>query len=316
MRYTDMHCDTLEWAFFHDRKDIWDLPETMFDFRRFREAGGAVQFTAVFFPPEGIPDDLLYFDTARKTLLDTVAAHSDVLSLVRGRDSYLEAVGKGKSAALLTLEDGRAIGGRHEMLDHFYERDVRLITLTWNFENCLGFPNSSDPEVMRKGLKPFGKETVERMASLGMIVDVSHLSDGGFHDVADIVRGPFLASHSDCRALSPNQRNLTDRMIRILAEHGGIMGMNFYPPFLDPSEDPVCTAEIIVRHMRHAADVGGTGVVALGTDFDGISGRVEVSSPGSMELLWDAMKRGGFTEEEIDRIAFGNADRFLKDVLK
>ena len=316
MRYTDMHCDTLEWAYFHDRNDIWDLGETMFDFRRFREAGGAVQFTAVFFPPDRIPDDLAYFDTARRTLLDTVDAHRDVLSIIRGRDSYKEAMKAGKSAALLTLEDGRAVGGRQEMLDFFFERDVRLITLTWNFENCFGFPNSSDPEIMRKGLKPFGKESVARMEALGMIVDVSHLSDGGFRDVADIVKGPFLASHSDCRALSPNQRNLTDEMIRTLAEHGGIMGMNFYPPFLDPSMDPVCTAEVIVRHMRHAADAGGIGVVALGTDFDGISGKVEINSPGRMELLWDAMKRGGFTEGEIDRIAFGNADRFLSDVLK
>ena len=111
-----------------------------------------------------------------------------------------------------------------------YDRGVRMIALTWNYENSIGFPNSADPELHASN-SPFGFEVVERMGELGMIVDVSHLSEGGFFDVAEAVKGPFAASHSCARALCGHSRNLTDRQLRVLGDHGGVCGVNFYSSF-------------------------------------------------------------------------------------
>ena len=119
------------------------------------------------------------------------------------------------------MEEGGVLNEKQERLEELYRLGIRLITLTWNYENCLGYPNSRDGEVMNRGLKAFGLEIVERMNALGMLVDVSHLSDGGFWDCIRVSRAPIIASHSNARALCGVPRNLTDDMLRALAEKGG-----------------------------------------------------------------------------------------------
>ena len=124
-----------------------------------------------------------------------------------------------------------------------YEKGTRLMTLTWNYENCLGYPNSRDASVMGRGLKKFGLETIEQMNGLGMLVDVSHLSDGGFWDCIRHSSAPVVASHSNVRALCDCPRNLTDEMLKALGEKGGAAGLNFYPAFLRKEE-----ASVTARH--------------------------------------------------------------------
>ena len=137
----------------------------------------------------------------------------------------------GKISAFLTIENGSLIDGKMDKIREIYDLGVRLVTLTWNDDNCLGHCHSQKPEEMSRGLTGFGKEAVRYMQELGILVDVSHLSDGGFRDVAEASRRsgvPFVASHSNCRALAPATRNLTDAMIRELAECGGSpYGMNW-----------------------------------------------------------------------------------------
>ena len=216
-------------------------------------------------------------------------------------------------ATLLTVEEGGMIAGKMDRLRHFYDQGVRLLTLTWNFDNCMGHPNSRDPKRMGLGLTPFGFAVVEEMSRLGMVVDVSHLSDGGFMDVARTVRGPFVASHSNARALCGHPRNLTDEMLRILAEHGGVTGLNFCPAFLHEKDG--CTVAAMVRHISHIINVAGEDVMAIGTDFDGISGDLEIPHTGKLELLYDALAQSGMTARVIDKIFFGNAMRVLTEVL-
>jgi membrane dipeptidase len=169
---------------------------------------------------------------------------------------------------------------------------------------------------MARGLKPFGKDAVRRMNELGMVVDVSHLSDGGFYDVAALSQKPFVASHSNCRALCPHPRNLTDDMIRILADKGGIAGLNFGPQFLnaDPARTE-STVERISAHARHFINIGGSECVALGSDFDGITGNLEVGTVEKMPLLFDQFSRDGLSDAVIEKIAWKNALRTLKDIL-
>jgi membrane dipeptidase len=261
-------------------------------------------------------DDAVFVEYCTAVFNATMEEHTDIIAPALSGGDIEKNREAGKMSAFLTFEDGRVINGKLENLDLYHGRGFRLISLTWNGENCFGFPNSKDGEIMSKGLKPFGKDAVRRMNELGMVVDVSHLSDGGFYDVAAISQKPFVASHSNCRALSPHQRNLTDRMIRSLAEKGGIAGLNFGPEFLNPVPGiKENTAELISAHARHFIDVGGSECVALGSDFDGIQGNLEIGKIEKMPLLFDRFSRDGLSDDQIEKIAWKNALRTLKDIM-
>jgi len=169
---------------------------------------------------------------------------------------------------------------------------------------------------MSRGLKDFGKEAVEYMNDLGMIIDVSHLSDGGFMDVANISKKPFIASHSNCRSLCSHQRNLTDEMIKVLAEKGGVAGLNFGPEFLNENiECKDSTVELMLKHVNRMVDIGGIECVALGSDFDGIGGNIEVSGVDKMQLIFDRLAREGYSRTQIEKIAYQNAMQVIREIL-
>ena len=146
-----------------------------------------------------------------------------------------------------------------------------------------------------------------------MIADVSHLGDDGFWDVARHAKRPFLASHSCCRALRDHRRNLTDEMLKALADNGGLVGVNFYSAFLGPHE--LSRTEDIVRHIRHVVDVGGEELAALGSDFDGIDCPLELEYAGHMDRLIRALEQGGFTPRQIERVCWQNAWDFYERTL-
>lgn len=324
MDYIDMHCDTLMQAFLGLKKDVYHLKKTMVDVERLKAGGAKAQFFAIFLPPLAykaklgplLPSDDKYIEKLHKILMNTIEAHPNDLALARSFTELEENKSAGKVSAVLTIEDGRAVEGDMAKLKRFYGMGVRLISLTWNAPNCFGSPNSKDRAVMETGLTPFGKAAVEYMNELGMLIDVSHLSDGGFRDVAALSKRPFVASHSNCRALSSHQRNLTDDMLRTLANAGGVAGLNFGPEFLNA--DLTCkdsTVALLVQHARHMADVGGVDCVALGSDFDGVSGNLEIDSTHKMPLLLDALEKAGFTPDEMEKIAYKNVERVMHDAL-
>ncbi|MBE6122356.1 MAG: dipeptidase [Clostridia bacterium] len=327
MKFIDMHCDTLMVLLFKDKENmnLYESQHTMVDLKRMRQGGQMAQFFAAFLPSPGTYehfgidpiDDDAYIETLHDALLKNVNAHSDIISMAYNADDILNNDKEGKMSAVFTIEDGRSVNGSMEKLKHYYDMGVRAIALTWNFHNCFGAPNSTDPKVMAEGLTEFGKDAVRYMQELGILVDVSHLSEGGFWDVADICTKPFIATHSNCRNLSPHQRNLSDEQLKKLAECGGVTGINFAPAFLN--EDITRTdsrAELMAVHARHMADIAGTDVIALGSDLDGIRGDLEVGSSDKFGLIEDALKRHGFTNEEIEKIFWKNAIRVMKDTLR
>ncbi len=320
MRYIDFHCDTLRLlAEDHPEEDLLYQNGYAVDLVRMKRAECGAQFFATFMPPaeylRGLSDE-----TYRRILYDGLMAavkrHGDMIAFAKSWSDYRANQEKGLMSAFLTFEDGRMVNGSFDQLKRFYDMGYRLITLTWNGANCFGFPNSTDPEMMARGLTDFGKEAIGQMNELGIIVDVSHLSDGGFRDVAEISRKPFIASHSCCRELTNHPRNLTDAMIRAVADSGGIIGVNFALDFVrrDPRERR-STAERICDHVAHMYQVGGVGVIALGSDFDGISGELEVASPIDFEKLYRELSRRGFRDSEIAQFAHGNGERFLRETL-
>ena len=317
--YMDLHCDTLYEAWCKQKKQICTFPEAMLDGKGLENGGCMTQFFAIFMLQEDdkekfqthISDEDYIADLIRifkNSMGDTMAFAGNLSDIRRNRQ-------EGKISCLLTLEDGRAVDGSMEKLERFYELGIRLISLTWNYVNCFGFPNSFEEAAMRKGLTAFGKDAVVRMQELGMLVDVSHLSDGGFRDVASLCKKPFIASHSNCRSLSPHPRNLTDEMIRTLADHGGIMGLNFCPEFLTKDiTNKHSRVEDMVRHLRHMIHIGGEDIAAIGTDLDGIDGHLEIGSPEKMPLLFQALEQAGFTAKQIEKIAWRNAWRVMENL--
>jgi membrane dipeptidase len=322
-RCIDLHCDTLtDWIDRGDELGLFDLPDKMLDLKRLHTAGAMAECFAVFFPPQeenarGLTDDEI-FTTSRRILHQAAEQHSDIFALAGNAADIRANYAAGKISGLLTIEDGRAVNGQLERLDYFYQQGVRCMALVWNFGslnhgNCFGVPNS--PEQQNVGLTPFGRNAVAYMQQLGMLVDVSHLSDGGFWDVVDCTDKPFVASHSNCRSVCPLLRNLSDDMIRALADRGGVSGVNFCPDLTKLGATHT-TAEDLAEQVLHFVNVGGEDCVALGTDFDGMGGTIEVSDPTKIPLLFDALQRRGMTPRQLDKLAFGNAMRVLEDAMK
>lgn len=323
----DMHCDTLMLAMFRDgaEADVFSRPDQHLDVKRLVEGGAMAQFFAIFIPPQGVykhfgipeltPEQ--YINGCAKIFRNTIERHSDVLAEAKNADDIERNFKNGKVSAVLTMEDGVEVHGDMAKLDHFYDMGVRALTLTWNFENCFGAPNSKDPAIMNKGLTEFGKEAVKHMQDIGMLVDVSHVSDGVFWDVYKQAKVPFVATHSNCRAICGHTRNMTDDMIKALHEKGGAMGINFGHEFLDATEGNLTSRiDDMVKMALHEKEIAGVDVIAIGTDFDGIEGTLEVNGPDKMHLLFDALVRAGFTTAEVDQIAYGNVLRIMHEAVK
>ena len=228
----------------------------------------------------------------------------------------------GKISGMLTIEEGACCKGSVGVLRRMYELGVRMMTLTWNHENELASPQRNPGGVLvpqtEKGLTGKGFEFLAEMERMHMIVDVSHLSDKGFWDIARHGTRPFAASHSNCRALAPHCRNLTDEMIRVMAEKGGLVGLNYCSGFLDDQPRPeLCrsTTALMARHAAHFKQVGGIEIIGLGSDFDGIGGKLEMGDCSKLPLLADALRKEGFTEDEVEQIFFRNAQRFFEENL-
>ena len=212
---------------------------------------------------------------------------------------------EGYLSSILTVEDCVEIDGVLDRFDEVYADGVRMMTLTWNYENCIGFPNSADHLAhTKKGLKPFGFDAIEKMNTLGIIIDVSHLSEAGFYDVAAHSKKPSAASHSCCRALKDHPRNLTDAQLRAVADHGGVVGVNFYDGFAG-SQDGYTSIDDIVRHVLHIRDKAGVDSIAFGSDFDGIESELEFRDYAGYPRILAALEKH-FTDDEMEKICAGN----------
>ena len=330
MKFMDLHCDTISAIYEMRQKGRkTELKENtgQVDLMRLRKGGCFGQNFALFTYLKRTKNPYQYGRELFRTFQEELLRNSEEIRQAASVKELLENERNGRMSAILTLEEGAVCEGDTDKLREFYREGVRMMTLTWNFENELAWPNRIDPvsgsfaPETEHGLKPKGVEFVELMEELGMAVDVSHLGDAGFWDVAKITKKPFLASHSNARAVAPHVRNLTDEMIRTLAERGGIMGINFCAAFLNHEEGfrpdgGTSRVDDMVRHIRHIRQVGGIDCIALGTDFDGIGCQLELDSPAGLWRLSDALSADGFTGEEIEKIFWKNTLRFYQEVWK
>jgi len=310
----DGHCDTL-WAAKREERD-WTQHSVMghADLPRMIAAGVNIQFFALFSDPDhrvpGYALRALEMIESFYAGMEKAARSGLPVGVIRTREDVDRA--EGGLWGLLAIEGGEVIDRSLDALFAFYRLGVRAMGLVWNYRNAL-----ADGVMTRGGgggLTPFGKEVVKAMWEVGMVVDVSHLSEAGFWDLVRMGGGPIVASHSNARALCDHPRNLTDDQIRAIAGTGGVIGVNFYPPFLT-SSGRACIDDI-VRHIEHIATVGGAACVGLGSDFDGFD-----TPPQGMEDvrrlpdLVPLLRQRGCSEGEIAAVMGGNWARLLKRVL-
>ena len=234
------------------------------------------------------------------------------LAVVRTAEEAESARAEGKRYAFLAIEGLDGLEGP-EALDRLAALGLRLGTLTWNEENRFASGAAQDPG---RGLTPLGRQMVRRMEELGIVVDVSHLNDGGFRDVMRLAAGPVIASHSNCRALCPHPRNLTDDQLRAIRDSGGVVGVNAYNNFVhqDPERQ---TAETLALHAARMAEVMGVEHVACGFDFCEFMGSPGNEAARGLEDCGHAgaflvcLERLGMSPKERELVARGNFLRIL-----
>ncbi len=329
MPWIDLHCDTIYELMRRNHGENLCENSLSVNVEGLRNAGSIAQFFAAFIyagdfqvadgERSGQTSSVkIDWDGAYAHALDMLryakkelAEHSEHLAFAGNLKDLHNNVNQKKISAFLTIEEGGILNGKMERLGALYQEGVRLMTLTWNYENCIGYPNSREEKRMMKGLKPFGFELIGEINRKGMLIDVSHLSDGGFWDVIKYSKMPVVASHSNARALCPHPRNLSDEMIRVLAGKGGVIGLNFYPYFLNGTDR--AGVDDLVRHIKHMYRVGGEDVIALGTDFDGFDDAInELDGIGKLPILSDALSKQGFSERQLEKFCYGNAERMMR----
>ena len=309
-----MHCDTLIEGWRHPERSFYD-GETSINLKLLKENGSLAQFFAMYLSRQEM-ETMDAYDILKGIYgyyRQMMSAHKELIGPAYSAADILENERQGRLSAFLTVEDGVFLDGKMERLEEVYNMGVRLITLMWNFENSVGFPCSDDSEAHRKGLKPFGIEVVEKMNALGMIIDVSHMSEGGFYDVAKYSKKPFVASHSCARSLCNHRRNLTDDQLKTLGNAGGLVGVNFECSFLKEGSDRA-TFDQIAEHLVYMKNKAGIEAIGFGSDFDGIDDNGELVDYSGFSKLLSVLEKK-FTYDELDKICHDNALRVIGDVI-
>ncbi len=309
----DMHCDTI--GRFMAGEDLsQDLPKGHIDIPKLKRGGVDLQVFACFVPPPA--SEAEKFLAANKAFAQIEAVNKlvemnrDDLALVRSAEEANAARNASKTGVLIGIEGGYAIENDLTLLREFYRAGVRLMTLThWTATDWADA--SGDEKPVHGGLTEFGESVVREMNRLGMIIDVSHVHDETFWDVLRLSKAPVVASHSCCRALSPHHRNMSDEMLKALAEKDGVVGINFYPSFLNSDIDkklPAVDVKTVVDHIDHVIKVtGDADHVGLGSDFDGITETpAGLENAGLLPNITKELVARGYKPEDIRKILGGN----------
>ncbi len=310
MKLIDLHCDTAS-RLYYEGKPL-NSNDFHVDIKKLKKASSLLQDFALFIHTASVDNPFVECVAMLHNLYQELEKNNDNIRLFMTGNDLQESMADNKTLAMISIEEGAALDGKLDNVLLFHDLGVKLITLLWNFENQIGYPHSF-PRDGKHGLKDFGKDVVREMERLKMIIDVSHLSDDGFYDVAKITTKPFIASHSNARELCHQSRNLTDDMIKIIASHRGVIGINFYHAFLHDTKGKTEISDIIA-HINHIVRIGGIDCVAFGSDYDGIGGELELPDISYVPLLEEALSKEGYSHEDIEKIFYKNALRVIQEI--
>jgi len=304
----DLHCDTLT-------RDQWaaqPVPDPLNNsayhiaLSKMPQNTRWVQCFAIFVPDNYRGQDAIdFFDRYRAVFDQQMAEHGNQIAPCRSFADMEQALNGGKFAAVLTVEGGAVLAGQPERAQVLRDAGVRMLTLTWNGPNELGSGHDS-----AMGLTACGREAVAELERCGVLVDVSHLNDRGFEDLLSVAKKPFVASHSNARAVCGHRRNLPDAFIREIAARGGLIGLNYAKDFL--SDSGRGSLDDLYRHVCRFLELDAGNCLALGSDFDGTDVHPDLDSVEKSVSIYSYLTRHGIPEDTADGILFGNAWRFFK----
>ena len=324
MKVIDMHCDTIL-ALQESQKGSLRHNQLNIDLEKMQTGDYMLQNFAMFVHLQNHDDPCQKAQQLIDHYYNELEKNKDIIQPIYSYQDIIEHQKKGIMSAMLTLEEG-AVAKDLAMLRNYYRLGVRMITLTWNFPNGIGYPNfysTGHFEDMYQinttdGLTPYGLKYVQEMERLGMIIDVSHLSDAGFYDVYHHTTKPFVASHSNARHVCRAARNMNDDMILKLAERGGVMGINFCGDFLTekPGGHARSCIDDMVKHILYIKNLAGIDCIGLGSDFDGIENNLEIENCSQIQKLKDALLKAGLTREDVEKVFYKNVLRVYREILK
>ncbi len=318
----DMHCDTI--GRFLEGQDLTrDNSQGHIDIPKLKQGAVDLQIFACYVAPP--QNETQKNQAANRAFVQIDAVHQlinenpDDLLLVLDPVDLRQLRGTRKTGVFIGIEGGYAIENDLRLLRSFYRSGVRLMTLThWTHTDWADA--SGDPEPTYWGLTEFGEKVVQEMNQLGMIIDVSHAHEETFWDVIKLTDSPIVASHSCARALSDHHRNMSDEMLKALAKNGGVIGINFYPGFLNAGDDenptPLVDVKTVVDHIDHVVKVTcKADFVGLGSDFDGIGSPPDgLENIGYMANITAELVKRGYEDADIKKILGGNFLRVFRRV--
>lgn len=363
---TDGHVDLpyrLKVKNFRLEREFLQIPiksdEGDFDYERARKGGLDAPFMAIYIPSrEQLKPDMgkVLADSLINMVTGITALHPDKFALANTPQEIIENTAAGKMSLPMGMENGAPIGNDIRNVEYFFNRGIRYITLTHSKDNQI-CDSSYDTLNTWSGLSPFGEEVVKEMNRLGMMVDISHVSDSTFYDVIRVSKAPVIASHSSCRKFTPGfQRNMSDDMIRRLAEKGGVIQINFGASFIDSvartntklldslenvlkakgysSRDEAAQSiidqfvkdhktlysdvERVADHIDHVVNLVGIDHVGIGSDFDGVGDSLPVGLKDVSQYpnLIFVLLKRGYTADQIEKICSGNVFRVWNKVIE
>ena len=304
----DTHCDTPMFFPQGVRFDHRD-PRILTDLHKMTE--GRLDATImVAYLPQPTEQPTAFADNIFDQIEKIVSKNNRYLSLARTPDELWENKRAGRKSIMIGIENGIALDGKIENLQHFAERGIVYMTLCHNGDNDI-CDSASRSNQTHGGVSAFGEQVIREMNRLGILVDMSHAGEKSFYDALDISAKPIVCSHSSARALCDHPRNLTDDQMRALAAKGGVAQTTIYNGFL--RRDGEATIRDVIEHLEHAIDVMGIDHVGLGTDFDGDGGVPGLANASELINFTRQLLARRYSEEEIQKIWGGNFLRVMAE---
>lgn len=305
MQIIDTHSDTLT-EIFNKKENLYENCLHI-DIKRMKKYSSYCQFFACFTEPENKENAKGYALSAFSYFKDEILKNHEYIGLAKNFKEYCDLKNAGKIAAFFSMENADAIEDISDV-DLFYDLGVRLMSLTWNFDNNLASGVLGD---RTRGVTDFGKRIIKRMEEKNIILDVSHLNEKSFWDVSDISNNTFIASHSNAYSICDNPRNLTDEQFLEIKARDGFVGINFYPLFI--TGEKRAKISDILKMIEYFLSLGGENIIGFGCDFDGVDYLPDgILGVESMEKVFNEMAKIGYSKELMDKIAHKNFQKIIK----
>lgn len=306
----DLHCDTIQKA--KDENLELTSENLTFNIKKTKKVLPYIQCLGTFVHPkyniknEGFNRAISIIDN----FYNIYENYNEKIYIIKNKSDFKSKQLKYKTGVILTIENGSAISSDLKNIDIFYEKGIRMMSVVWNQDNELACGANTKNDT---GLTTLGKQYIKQLEKKNIIVDVSHMSEKSFYDTLKIISNPIIASHSCCKSICNNQRNLSDDQIKKIAQTNGMIGICFYKKFLTNKEKS--SSRDIVKHINHIRNLVGTQHIGFGSDFDGIDKQDEpedIHGPDNITKIIDLLKQENYKEKEIANITSENFIRILK----